>query len=175
MGQVEQWEAVDGYEFIYEVSDHGNVRSLDRVNSRGHSIKGRILKPAGNKYLSVSLSKHSRSKSISIHTLVAIAFIGYILEGMQVDHLDGDKYNNHVSNLEIVSQEENMRRYNSSVGNTTTTADAYIGIKLTNPEGLIVTFYPKLPNDYGLKRTDLYRVMRGERNSHKGWRVFRSD
>ena len=102
----EIWKAVEGYEDYYEVSNFGNVRSVDRVtnytNGEKHLWKGRILKPAkcGNGYFSCVLWKNGQKKTVLIHRLVAEAFIHNQNNLPQVNHKDENKENNHVENLE---------------------------------------------------------------------------
>lgn len=111
----EIWKPVVGFEGAYEVSNTGKVRSLDRyVNAKNNSktfISGIIRKPQKNHkgYLSVVLSKHCTSYTKLIHRLVAEAFIPNPKNLPQVNHIDTDKTNNNVSNLEWVTGLENIR------------------------------------------------------------------
>ena len=109
------WKPVVGYEGLYEVSNTGMVRSVERdiVNKNGfithrqsRLLKARII---GRGYLSVALSKNNKVNYYSVHRLVAIAFIPNERNKIQVNHKDGIKTNNNVSNLEWTSQSENMR------------------------------------------------------------------
>ena len=116
----EQWKPVKGFEERYEVSDHGRVRSNDMriLFRRGYGIrKGKALKEQTDRggYKTVELSDGLRRKggkrnNPGVHVLVAQAFIDGHFEGATVDHLDFDPANNHVSNLEWVTQKENNRR-----------------------------------------------------------------
>lgn len=110
---TEQWRDVPGWEGIYEVSDHGRVRSLDRQkeyrDGRIYSYPGRILKLRVNQkgYLRAGLYDGSKAKDWYIHRLVMRAFVGPCPEGMQVCHDDGDKTNNRLDNLRYGSQSDN--------------------------------------------------------------------
>jgi len=105
----------------YQVSLNGEVRSLDRLNSRGQRIIGKTLKQTLNKntgYMCVTLSLGARGKvkTIDVHRLVAEAFIPNVYDKPQVNHDDLDKTNNCVTNLEWVTQTENLlHRYRSAV------------------------------------------------------------
>ena len=112
----EIWKAIPGYEYMYEVSNLGNVKSLSRENYSGGGMKiskERILKQHknGRGYLKVVLSKNSFKKQISVHQLVVMAFMGHIPNGkmdLVVDHINDDKLDNRVENLQVVTQSENI-------------------------------------------------------------------
>jgi len=122
----EIWKDVVSYEKLYQVSDLGMVRSLDRVDSRGHKIKGKMLKPAydGRGYLMVSLSLNGNQKSRRVHQLVAEAFLNHVPNGYKlvVDHIDNDRQNNNVENLQVITQRENLSK--DKIGGTS----EYIGV-----------------------------------------------
>lgn len=117
----EIWKEVGLFDGRYKVSNKGGVRSCDMVcnnykSNTGLSFqKGRILKQQIDKrgYLKVSLSKSvggvRTKKTITIHRLVAIAFIPNPDNKPQVNHIDGDKTNNYYMNLEWCTNSENMR------------------------------------------------------------------
>lgn len=110
----EQWALVDGYKEEYKVSSFGRVESLARdiyyKNGRVHKNKGRMLKIQKNPkgYAIVVLSKEGRSKTVTVHRLVARAFIKNHSKKSQINHKDGDKANNRVENLEWCTGSENM-------------------------------------------------------------------
>lgn len=91
---------VKGYEGLYQISNLGNIKSLQK--SRRLNKKERLLTPYKNKngYLWVVLSKDKKLKRYSIHRLVASAFIDNPNNYPQVNHKDENKSNNRVSNLE---------------------------------------------------------------------------
>ena len=98
----EEWRAIPGYEGLYEVSDRGRVRSLDRMRPfRGgwRPVRGRVLSPWMSRYWNVRLSREGVVTAHSVHSLVAAAFIGPRPDGMHVCHNDGDRNNNSVGNL----------------------------------------------------------------------------
>lgn len=111
----EEWRAIPGYEGVYEVSESGRVRSLDRLveckNGRQRWTKGRELKtgrhPFG--YRKVELNKGGVSAFPNVHTLVLLAFVGPCPGGMECCHNDGNPENNHVSNLRWGTRSENRR------------------------------------------------------------------
>jgi len=103
----ERWRPVPVPEFAtrYQVSDHGNVRSLPRK----HVPRLRALKQCHSTdgYPMVSLSRPDKHKTFVIHKLVAHAFLGEQPPGSDIRHLDGDKWNNHIDNLVYGTRSEN--------------------------------------------------------------------
>ena len=103
------WKDINGFEGFYQISSDGDVRSLDRFDGI-RVVKGRNIKPnlKQNGYLQVGLRKEGKRKWFSIHRLVAIHFIENPENKPQVNHIDCNKQNNHVDNLEWVTSQENF-------------------------------------------------------------------
>lgn len=99
----ENWKPIKGYEGLYEVSSLGRVRSLDRLNSRGHSIAGRVLSPGpcgpDLAYRMVRLSKGGVARACAVHRLVLETFRGPCPEGMEACHGNGNGADNRLENL----------------------------------------------------------------------------
>ena len=116
---IEEYRAVKGYEGIYEVSNFGNVKSLERTNHLGRKVKERILKQfiTGIRYDSVCLL----NKNYLVHQLVAIAFLNHVCNGnkMVVDHIDNNPRNNRLDNLQIITQRENLSKDKKGTSNYT--------------------------------------------------------
>lgn len=116
---VEVWKDVPGYEGLYQVSNLGNVKSLDRYVDYGKTTafrKGRILKQgkATGGYLQVELSKNKISSAKLVHRLVAEAFVPNSEHLSEINHKDENKHNNCVDNLEWCT-----RKYNINYGTGT--------------------------------------------------------
>lgn len=104
----EIWKDIKGYKGIYQVSNLGNVKSLPRKTNNQY-YKGSYLKQYIYKgYLKLQLTKHSKSKWFLVHRLVAQAFIPNPENKPQVNHIDGNKLNNSINNLEWVTNSENQ-------------------------------------------------------------------
>jgi hypothetical protein len=104
----EQWMPIAGWEHVYEVSSLGRVKRI----SEGHCTRpGRVLRTCNNPdrdvYPMVTLCNKGVRHPAAVHGLVAAAFIGPRPDGAVVNHKDGNKKNNHVSNLEFVTPREN--------------------------------------------------------------------
>lgn len=109
----EYWVPIEGYEGWYEVSDQGRVRSVDRVvtfkNGKGSRFyKGQILKfRYHNGYAMVNLNKNKKMREHYVHRLVIENFTLHPKHRKWVNHKDGNKKNNRLSNLEWCTPKEN--------------------------------------------------------------------
>lgn len=106
------WKDIPGYEGMYQISSAGDIKSLKRHIENG-SPSGMILSermlahnitPRG--YHEVSLRKNGKGKQVYVHRLVADAFLA-LRFGETVNHIDGNKDNNNISNLEFITYAEN--------------------------------------------------------------------
>lgn len=125
---TEEWRNIEGYEGLYQVSNLGRVKSLERMcrNKNGlRVVKERIMKNSKNSqgYYEVRLTKNGVGKLHLVHRLVAHAFIPNKNNLQQVNHKDETRTNNCVENLEWCTQ-----IYNLSYG----TRNRRIGVKNTN-------------------------------------------
>ena len=101
---IEEWIDIIGYEGMYQISNLCRVKSMKFG-------KEKILKNGLNSagYLFIYLCKEGIIKSFAVHQLVAQAFLGHVIDGhtMVVNHIDGNKLNNNINNLEIVPHRDN--------------------------------------------------------------------
>lgn len=105
----EEWRDIEEFKGLYQVSNFGRVKSLERYSIQGHLIDEKIIKPYPNNsgYLDVSLYIDGKRYHRKIHRLVAEAFIPNPEHLNEVDHIDTDKNNNIVTNLRWVTHSEN--------------------------------------------------------------------
>lgn len=114
----EIWKPVKGYEGLYEVSNLGRVKSLERIVERSdgkkYTVNERILKARMtlNGYYRINLHNQGVMETINIHQLVAESFLKHTPCGLKlvVNHINFDKKDNRVVNLEIVTQRENANQ-----------------------------------------------------------------
>lgn len=115
---MEVWKTINNFD-NYEISSYGRIRSIDRTiirsNGRPLVLKGKLLIPDKNSkgYLMLRLrSNNGKFKKVQIHRLVAITFIPNPDNLPQVNHIDENKTNNYVDNLEWCTV-----KYNANYGN----------------------------------------------------------
>ena len=109
----EAWKPIPGYEDKYEASNLGAIRSVARTTTtsggrtRKVPSKDFLARTLNRRYAIVSLSDNGAVKTISVHRLVAITFIPNPNSMPEINHIDGDKFNNAASNLEWVTRAQN--------------------------------------------------------------------
>lgn len=102
------WRDIPGFEGKYQVSVDGQVRSITK--GKNGRKPGLIFGKVSTKgYHSVSLRHNDQATHHSVHRLVMLAFVGLCPPGMQVNHIDGNKLNNNLSNLEYVTPGQNIQ------------------------------------------------------------------
>lgn len=104
----EIWKDVKEYEGLYQVSNFGRVKSFPR---NGTIKQERMLKQTidNNGYLIVGLHKNNTAKKVCVHWLVANAFLPKKENDEVINHIDGNKLNNNLDNLERCTQKHNIR------------------------------------------------------------------
>lgn len=114
---MELWKDIPGYEGIYQASNCGQIRSTPGkvTSNKRYGVRhweSRILKGRGNNAVTgsrVSLWKDGKVKDWLVARLVAMTFLGEPQEGYTVNHKDGNRFNNHIDNLEWLSRGDNIR------------------------------------------------------------------
>lgn len=110
---MEIWKELKGYEGLYEISNFGKVRSIERIDDRGRKLKSKTLATRTNNmgYEYISLNSSGIRKTYRLHRLVAMTFIENPNKFSEVNHKDENKLNNKADNLEWCS-----RIYNANYG-----------------------------------------------------------
>lgn len=151
---IDNLAPIEGWDNFYILPD-GRVLKIQEVSTHDN----------GNGYLEVKVMIEGRIIRDYVHRLVAKTFLPNPLNHEQVDHIDGFKDNNHVSNLQWLSRLLNVRKYFKK--------DAWI----MSPKGEIFHFenVRKFAVEHGLDSSSLTKVMKGKAKQHKGWRAVPSD
>lgn len=161
---VEIWKPVKGFEELYEVSDTGNVKSIER-----NGTKGGLLKPHIDRYgyYKVVLYKQNKRYYFTIHRLVALTFIPNPENKLTVDHIDCNKTNNCVYNLRWCSVREN-NYHSHELGRQKWNAKKIIAI---SPDGEKFEFYSQheAERNTGVSQSNVGKCANGKTNSVKGW------
>ena len=162
----EEWRPVVGYEGLYEVSNRGNVKSLNY----NHTGQEKILKAGKDKdgYLQVVLYKGGKKKTYKVHRLVAQAFIQFVpQEGVmyEVDHRNTDRTDNRAINLYWVSRSQNM---NNPITNSKISKPV-LGINKIN--GLILEFHSikEASRQTGIDPSSIAKCCNGKRKIAGGF------
>lgn len=168
----EIWKPVVGYEGRYEVSNEGRVRSLPKYRTK----ETKVLKPyvnTWNGYCYVQLSDENHNhKSHRVHKLVLEAFTDYRSTGFNppynvINHIDENKTNNRLENLEVCSQYENLHK--SSKYKVRKAGCEVRVINLDNKE--VYESYTDAAKAIGGSRGEMVaRVCRGERSHYRNYR-----
>ena len=175
---MEKWLDIKGYEGLYQVSNLGEVKSLERF--RKNHTKNQIVEEKIRKtrkdvqgYLLLDLYKNNVPKTIRVHRLVAEAFIPNIDNKETVNHIDGDKSNNAVENLEWSSfKEQNVHFYKNKLKSDANIEKAVKAMNKASSKktrcintGLIYDSASEASRSVGVSASLIMRVCRGERNS----------
>lgn len=154
---------IEGYDKYY-VSDDGKIYS-DKYNERRELSQRKNEKG----YLYVNLCKNGKYKSTMVHRLVAKHFLEDYTKGLQVNHKDGNKENNNVSNLEMVTQTENMRHAVQHGLHISLSGEEHWCSRLTEQdvreirEKYVPYVYTQemLAKEYGVSRSDIKLIING--------------
>ena len=172
---LEIWKPIEGFEDCYEVSNLGNVRSLDRYfycksKTKPNLFKGKILKQRFDKYgyLTVNLKKSQKSHIKKVHRLVALAFIKNPNNYDNINHIDGIKTNNIISNLEWCTVKENTQHRTKNllvkpILNKEQVTDILNNCKPAKNQtdrNFSITFYAK---KYGVDRRTISDILNGKK------------
>lgn len=131
MQDIEIWKDIPEYKGLYQVSSFGRVRSLDRdITQKGHKcmftrrMRGKIIKPRKQNggYYVVWLSKNGKIKPCTVHRIVLSVFRPNNNDELIVNHIDGNKSNNNLVNLEWITHREN-NLHAHSIGLVKTTSN----------------------------------------------------
>lgn len=161
----EIYKSVVGYEGFYEVSNLGNIRSLPR----GKKGKVKQMKPTKQHYYNIDLCKHGEIKRWLMHRLIAIAFIPNPENKPMVNHIDGDKHNNRLDNLEWVTGSENQK-HAVRIGIKSAKGIKNSSCKLTEKQVLEIlenkSPYAFISEQYGVSISTVSDIKRGYSWSH---------
>jgi hypothetical protein len=169
---VEEWRDIPGYEGRYQVSDMGNVKSLARKDRRGVYWPERLRKvsPEPSGHLSVCLSFDNKTRTLSVHRLVLLAFVGPPPEGTEACHKNGKPDDNRLENLywgtRKQNQQDSIRHGTKAYGRQFQSGHAPYRTKLTRDDVRAIRAstesHAELAEKYGVHRTTISDIRRGK-------------
>lgn len=183
MKTKEIWKDIIGYEGYYEVSSLGSLRSVDRtiIDKKGNCFfkKGKLLsksKTNGNGYCIARLCYKGIQKCVYFHRVVAEAFLGEIGDNV-VNHKNGNKLDNNIENLEIVTVKQNCNH--SLITGLTPTGEISTLSKLTNKQAEEVYLLAKegsisqtkIAKKYDISQQTVSDIKIGKHRKYDKWRI----
>ena len=165
MALKEIWHNVKGYEGLYLISTYGRVLSAPR---NGTKLEWHILAPhfVGG-YVQYELSKSNKTKAYKAHRLVAEAFLPNPERKREVNHIDGDKHNNKLENLEWSTSSENQLHASYILGK------GLKAVKQLSKDGELVKVWRSIKEaslSLGIDKSDISNASRGKRLSAGGYK-----
>jgi hypothetical protein len=159
---MEQWKDVIGFEGIYEVSNHGNIRSVKSGQLKKITIDKKTNRPFLN------LWKNNKQTVVRVHKLVLEAFVGKAPQGMECCHNDGNSFNNHIDNLRWDTHKSNIHdriKHGTSnrgerCGNSKLTLEQVRAIRKDDRLQRLIA------SDYGIVESMVSRIKNGIRWQH---------
>lgn len=175
----EIWKDIEGYKGIYQISNLGRVKSLERIDNTDHVRHEIILKQSLDKdgYCIVGLSNKGFVKHYRVHRLVWKSFNGEIPEGMQVNHLNERKDDNRLENLNLMDCKSNINWGTGIERRSLKRKGDYNG-KLSKPvlqfdlEGNFIKEWPsiiEIKRQLGYSNGNVSLCCRGIYKSYKGY------
>lgn len=178
MDSPEQWKDIPGYEGYYQVSDQGRVKALaryvpERTHGRWQPLPGQVFtkfwrerimktKPGANGYLRAMLRRNGKSATVLVHRLVLLAFVGEPEPRQQACHNDGNRANNHLTNLRWDSSKNNHA--DKKRHGTQPFGENHHNAKLTDTQVLAILSDPRGPAEiargYGVTTSCISQIQR---------------
>lgn len=169
---IEVWKDIPGFEGWYQVSDQGQVRSLDRyVNAKLGAkklVRGQILIHGFDTdlYWKVGLWRNGEVETWKVHSLVLLAFVGPMPDGLQTRHLNGNKDHNHLGNLKYGTVLENSE--DRTQHGTQVSGETHGRHKISDLEAWAIKFatgmftQKVLGEMFGVKQAQVSSIQRGD-------------
>lgn len=169
ISHAEEWRPVVGCESTHEVSSLGRVRSIPRPVSKGICTGKIIRSHLSNGYPHLSIRSGGKRLRVRVHQLVAAAFLPKPTGCKQVNHLDGNRQNNSVSNLEWTTQSGNLKHAYRVLHKKPTRP--VIGIS-EKDDSRIEFQSMRQAHESGFCISGIQRSLNGQRRSHRGYRWY---
>ena len=163
----------------YQISNYGRLKSLKRLVKRGNTNvrwKERIMRPCKTKkgYLANRIQLNGRGKTITVHSLVWNAFMGKPTRGYEVNHIDENKFNNTLENLNILTHKDNVNwgTHNERMAKTLSETNTQAKKIAQYKDGVLVAIYKSISECEritGIDHRAISACCVGRRRAHKGF------
>ena len=168
----EIWKDIPGYEGIYQVSNQGQVKSLKRYGRKNDKMLR--LGSSRDGYLKVILYRDETRKSFTVHSLVMLVFTEERPSGLEINHIDGVKANNHIDNLEYCTSSENRQHAYDTGLQVAIVGENSAVSKLTESQVLEIRarykaggiFQRELAREYGVSLATVNQIINRKRWNH---------
>lgn len=172
---IDEWRDVVGFEGLYLVSSRGEIKSVERRKSNNGGTqfvneRVRVLTPDKDGYLKVCLSKNGRHYVKSVHRLVAEAFIPNPYDLPVINHINEDKQDNRVENLEWCTVQYNTMH---GTGRIRTAMKQGRAVVQLNMDGNVIDEFYSMgvaSKTTGIPQPNIFKVCNGERNTAGGYK-----
>ena len=173
--EKEIWKDIPNYEGLYQASNLGRVKSLERFrkgkNGSLASVKERILKPGiiRKGYYIIGLTKQSILKTYLVHRLVFEAFNGPIPEGYEINHINEKKFDNRLENLNLMTHRENV---NYGTGIERSVKKRANGVLQFTLEDILIKEYPstkQVERELGFGQGNIVNCCKGKLKQAYGY------
>lgn len=181
---IEIWRDIPEYEGLYQASNLGRIRSLDRFVNASYGkrlVRSQIIRQSvNNDYFYVVISKFDISVHLKVHQLIARAFIPNVENKPYVNHIDGNRQNNRVENLEWVTKSENaihayrvLGRKSSASGPNSINKLKSKPVSQYSKEGIFIKEWGSIcdvSRDLGIPTGNISKCCMGNRNYAGGFK-----
>ena len=175
--QEEKWKNIPGYEGLYQASTRGNIRGLTRVSGKGKSartVEETILKGSIDRsgHRKVELWKDGKKKSHKVHRLVAETFKKNPKNKELVGHIDGNKLNNRVENLEYMTRDEVallLKRFSPEKLKPSEKRLKKVSRRVRRSDGKMFNSVSEAARYVGSHKQNIIQCCQGKINKAKGW------
>ena len=157
----EIWKDIKDFKGLYQISNYGRVKSLG--NKSNHK-REKILKAnlSNKNYYKICLNKNNIRKTFTVHRLVAETFIENVFLKKEINHIDGNKHNNRIDNLEWVTRKENqIHAYKNKLQIAKKNNERSFPIYQLNLDGKIINKFPSImeaERKTGIKNANIARA-----------------
>jgi hypothetical protein len=161
----DEWLDVPGFEGLYKISNKGEILSAERNGTKGGLLKTSLDRYG---YVKAVLNKNNKQHHFTVHRLVALAFIPNELNKPQVNHINGNRVDNDLSNLEWSTAKENVH-HSFQFGKQTTVMRSVEATHIRTKETSVFPSQREAAKKLGIGQANISSVLRGVYKQANGY------